>query len=308
MSVFRHRPRRRAFTLIELLIVIAIVAVLVGLILPAVQRARESAARVKCANNLKQMGLACHMVEDIYNHLPTGGWGYRWVGDATRPSGPGQPGGWIFQILPFVEGDAVYNLAVSRAGVTRMVALPVPGFNCPSRRGGGPYQNIEPYFNYGGFGAPEVARSDYAANTGHQVADEIFGGPATLAQGDDPNYPWPSTSKFTGVIFQRSMIRLLAITNGTSNTFLAGEKYLNPHDYYTGRDPSDNENLYVGFDNDICRTTASPPLRDRAGYLNEYIFGSNHPSGVNMLYCDGSVHHISWDVDPGIFSRAGNRN
>jgi prepilin-type processing-associated H-X9-DG protein len=65
----------------------------------------------------------------------------------------------------------------------------------------------------------------------------------------------------------------------------------------------DNENLYVGMDNDIFRSTASPPQRDRAGYTNEIIFGSNHPTGVNMLYCDGSVHHIGWDVDPRVFAR-----
>ena len=305
----RRPPRRGGFTLIELLVVIAIIAILIGLLLPAVQKIREAAARIQCANNLKQMGLGCHLHQHTYGILPSGGWGWLWVGDPSRGAGPRQPGGWVYSILPYVEQQALYNLSTDAAGARQLCGTPLKLFNCPSRRTGGPYPGgTSFYYNCGGFTATEKARTDYAACSGDQAPDEIYPGPSSLAQGDSGSYNWPSTAAFTGVVFQRSEIALTDVRNGTSNTFLAGEKYLNPHDYYTGRDPSDNENLYVGFDNDICRTTASPPLRDRAGYLNEYIFGSNHPSGVNMLYCDGSVHHISWDVDPGIFSRAGNRN
>jgi prepilin-type N-terminal cleavage/methylation domain-containing protein len=150
MSLRDPLRRRRAFSLTELLFVIAIIGIVIALLLPAVHRVRESAARVKCANNLKQVGLACHMVDSIYLHLPTGGWGYLWVGDATRPSGPSQPGGWIFQVLPFVEQESVFNLAVSRAGVVQMVGTPLGLFNCSSRRTGGPYQHTGTYCNYGG--------------------------------------------------------------------------------------------------------------------------------------------------------------
>ena len=98
------------------------------------------------------------------------------------------------------------------------------------------------------------------------------------------------------------------ITNGTSNTYLFGEKYLNPDNYATGSDPGDNEAMYVGFDNDINRNTASVPLRDRPGYSNTFVFGSMHLGGVNMSYCDGSVQAISYNIDPAVFKRAGNRN
>jgi prepilin-type processing-associated H-X9-DG protein len=272
---------------------------------------REAAARTQCANNLKQIGLACHSIHDTYGHLPGGGWTRSWVGDATRDCGPRQPGGWIFQILPFLEQQSLQSLAIDIAGVTEMVGVPVPTLNCPSRRKGGPYPNSIinfKYYNYGGFTAPLMARNDYAANCGDEPVDELPYGPTTLAQGDDPAFPWPDTSVFTGVVFQRSTVRLTDILNGTSNTFLAGDKYLDPDNWTTGNDGADNENMYIGMDNDIQRCTYYPPQRDQPGLSNGLIFGSNHPSGVNMLYCDGSVQHVSYAVDRNVFRRSGNRD
>jgi prepilin-type N-terminal cleavage/methylation domain-containing protein/prepilin-type processing-associated H-X9-DG protein len=302
-----HRSRR-GYTLVEVLVVIVIIGILLGLLLPAVQKAREAASRLRCANNLRQMGLAVHMSHDISGTLPSGGWGWNWVGDPSRGSGVSQPGGWVYQILPFVEQNAIYEMATSAADDVRMVAIPRALFNCPSRRTGGPYPAHSNFRNFGGHAVTRCARGDYAACAGDQVADEIYGGPLSLEQGDDPAYPWPSTARFTGVVFQRSTVRLVNITNGTSNTFLAGEKYLNPDHYANGRDGGDNENLYVGFDNDVSRETQYPPHQDRAGVTDPYVFGSAHPSGVNMVHCDGSVEHISFSVEPAVFRRAGNRN
>jgi prepilin-type N-terminal cleavage/methylation domain-containing protein len=308
------RPaKRRGFTLIELLVVIAIIAVLIGLLLPAVQKVREAAARTKCANNLHQMGIACHKHVDAYSFLPTGGWGWNWVGEANRGCDQSQPGGWIFQILPDMEQDNLYKLAdgVNVANYEKLIGTPVPAFNCPSRRLGGPFPGNSTYYNPGtggSFVSSVQARSDYAACAGDGAADEIFGGPATLAQGDVASF-WPSTSGYTGVIFQRSLIRLTDIKNGTSNTYMIGEKYLNPNNYYTGADPSDNESMFVGFDNDIFRVTDSvyPPMQDRPGVQNTFAFGSAHPAGLNMLRADGSVSFVSYQVDLAVFMRAGNR-
>jgi prepilin-type processing-associated H-X9-DG protein len=249
------------------------------------------------------------MVHDTYGQLPGGGWAFNWVGDATRDCGPRQPGGWIFQILPFLEQQSLYRLAIDIPGVTQMVATPVPTLKCPSRRGGGPYPNSSGivYRNYGGFTAPLMARSDYAASSGDQPVSPNPKGPTTLAQGDNPNFPWPDTSVYTGVVFQRSTIALTYITNGTSNTFLAGDKYLNPNNWTTGRDGADNEGMYIGMDDDVTRGTFFPPQRDQPGISNGLIFGSNHPGGVNMLYCDGAVQHVSYTVDRNVFRRSGNR-
>ena len=154
------------------------------------------------------------------------------------------------------------------------------------------------------------ARADYACCTGDQAPDEFFPGPPTLAAGDDPRFPWPDSSIFTGAIFQRSGVKLNIITsgNGTSNTFLAGEKYLNPDHYFNGADGSDNESMYVGFDNDIARSTDYPPMKDRPGVTSTFAFGSAHTAGLNMLYCDGSVSYIAFSIDPAVFLRAGNRH
>ncbi|MFM7244212.1 MAG: type II secretion system protein, partial [Planctomycetaceae bacterium] len=108
--IVRQRNARRGFTLVELLVVIAIIAVLIGLLLPAVQSARESSRRTHCVNNVKQMATAALSHEQQHGFFPSGGWGYRWVGDADRGFGRNQPGGWLYSCLPFLEQQVVWQL------------------------------------------------------------------------------------------------------------------------------------------------------------------------------------------------------
>jgi prepilin-type N-terminal cleavage/methylation domain-containing protein/prepilin-type processing-associated H-X9-DG protein len=305
------RRQRSAFTLIELLVVIAIIAVLIGLLLPAVQKVREASARASCQNNLKQIGIGCHNHISVYGALPSGGWGWNWVGEGNRSADYSQPGGWLFQILPDVEQDNLYKLAAgSAANYSQMVATPVKIFNCPSRRTGGPYPNSinGTYANLTPAFAPtQMARTDYAACAGDVNADEIDGGPSSLAAGDNPNFNWGNTTQFHGVIYRRSLVRPTDILNGLSNTYLVGEKYLNPQNYLTGSDPGDNESMYVGMDNDIFRDTANPPIEDKWGTQDTQRFGSAHAFGINMLMCDGSVQVISYSINPAAFKAAGRR-
>lgn len=155
---------------------------------------------------------------------------------------------------------------------------------------------------------PTVIRTDYAANAGSQDVNEFISGPFTRAEGMSPTYPWPSTAGLTGVSFQRSMILLAEIVDGTSSTFLVGEKYLNPDHYESGNDNADNECALSGFDNDNFRVTFSPPLRERRGLGDTKRFCSAHPSTVNMAFYDGSVHSVSYEIDGVVFRAMGSRN
>ena len=119
-------------------------------------------------------------------------------------------------------------------------------------------------------------------------------------------------ASWTGVIYQRSETRITDVTNGTSNTYLLGEKYLQPEHYKDGQDGSDNEHMYIGADNDLnrivfCTATQYRPVQDKKGYSNTKIFGSAHVGAFNMLYCDGRVEAVSYDVDPAVHMRAGDR-
>jgi prepilin-type N-terminal cleavage/methylation domain-containing protein len=113
---------RSGFTLVEVLVVIAIVGVLVAILLPAVQMARESARRSSCANNLKQLGVAVLLHEHSHGTLPTGGWGPDWVGDPRAGFGPKQPGGWIYNILPYLEQQNLHDLGKGLSAYPRTFA------------------------------------------------------------------------------------------------------------------------------------------------------------------------------------------
>ena len=306
----RLLQKQRAFTLVELLVVIAIIGVLVALLLPAVQAARESARRTQCTNHLKQMSLAFHNHADTYGFYPTGGWGWDYVGDPDLGFDENQPGGWTYNILPFIEQKAVREIGIGQTGplkqqeLERLVTIPIKFYNCPSKRQSKVYPvTVKPV------NAPNVsygAKLDYCVNVGDGTGNQNNGG-----------FPASNPDIWTGLIHDRSKVRLSQVTDGLSNTFMVGEKYLDPTHYTTGADLADNENLYVGFDNDNCRSTPAnyfPPRRDSktppapwTTSKNLYIYGSAHPAGFNVGLCDGSVRVITYEIDKDSFRRWGNR-
>ena len=163
--------KRCAFTLVELLVVIAIIGILIGLLLPAINAAREAGRRTQCLNQVKQMGLACMTHESTNGFLPTDGWSYYWSGDPDRGYTRAQPGGWIYNILPFMEYKSVHDLgaglslAAKRPLLAQIAATVIPTIICPSRRPAKLYPNAN--------GAtcnadtpPQAAHTDYASNAG----------------------------------------------------------------------------------------------------------------------------------------------
>ena len=117
-------PRRAAgFTLIELLVVITIIGILISLLLPAVQAAREAARRLQCQNNLKQLALGCLNHEQAQGFLPTGGWIWIWAGDPDRGFTRRQCGGWVYNILPYIEQQALHDLGMGQNPTDKMAAL-----------------------------------------------------------------------------------------------------------------------------------------------------------------------------------------
>ena len=310
--------------MVELLVVITIIGILISLLMPAVQSAREAARSVQCQNNLKQMGLAALNHESQNRFLPTGGWGWDWIGDPNQGYGLNQPGGWLYNILPFCDQENLYNQGVGmpsgssqqQAALVVQVTTPVAFFNCPTRRQAILYTNV-----IGGFincpnNVSNVMRSDYAANCGDANNDQYFGGPGSISAGDSgtiANGAWHNTvtDGLTGISYERSQVKMANITDGTSNTYMFGEKYLIPDDYFNGEDGSDNECSMVGYDNDLYRCgpsgTVPAVLQDTPGLSDQMRFGSAHPNGVKFVFCDGSVHNISFYIDSLTHSRLCNR-
>ncbi len=154
-----------------------------------------------------------------------------------------------------------------------------------------------------------VARSDYAANCGDYARCEIDGGPGWGGTLPLPSPPATPTEE-TGISYRCSRVPIAQVIDGTSNTIAVGEKYLPKQNYENGADAADNENMYVGYDNDLYRSTNGVyglPHQDSEGVANQLVYGSVHPAGFNAVFCDGSVHVIQYTIDALVYNCLGNR-
>lgn len=290
----RHLDPRCGFTLIELLVVMGIFSVLMGLLLSAVQQARAAAARMKCTNNLKQIGLACHTYHDTQGSLPPG----------HRSSSPNEPfplSGWPLSLLPYLEQAPLFANAQSAYRQTQNpflnpphtgLATVVPTYVCPS-------DPLSASAQWAQTSQVFAAFTDYLGVAGKDYASR------------------------DGVLYQNSHIRFADISDGTSNTLLVGERPISGDFQYgwwyagIGQNFTGSTDMILGVREvnllpvtpTSCGPGASSFSPGRSGSpCNIFHFWSYHPGGANFVLVDGSVHFLPYSANPimpALASRAG---
>ncbi len=305
------RRRRFGFTLIELLVVIAIIGVLIALLLPAVQKVRETANRTKCKNNLKQIGLAFLNHATQRGIFPPGG------NDGDPPpnynaSGipyvhTDQTGGWGFNILPYIEGEIAYRggtATTNRERVKVAVGTLNPVFFCPSRRL--PMRYL--------YASPPCPSAFLTGIPGSSASDkDVYTVPCDYAA---------SNLDGTGIVRKtyqnpQNLVRMVDVTSGLSNTLAVAEKRMELSKLAAAQEcEDDNQGYSVGYDEDTVRFTADPkrpPAPDYWGNkdyndVGNQAFGSSHSGIFQAVFADGSVHAISYSIHFATFKALGDIN
>jgi prepilin-type processing-associated H-X9-DG protein len=237
------------------------------------------------------------------------------------------------------DGNGEMDTPRQLEAIRDLIKTPLTLLRCPSRRSGAPlpktangprgaasyaYNAADDTAARGSQAFPLAGRSDYAVNCGDQNVsgnpwNEINQNPASLTAAKTLNWCVVGTTGRTrtpvnecgpsinGISFQRSEVGAQHVSDGTSKTYLIGEKYLNPVDYETGSDPGDNETWCTGYNNDTFRNAYNPPVQDTAGFASTFRFGSIHSGGFNMSFCDAHVEVIAYDIDVDVHRMNGNR-
>jgi prepilin-type N-terminal cleavage/methylation domain-containing protein len=309
-----RRTSRTAFTLVELLVVIAIIAVLIGLLLPAVQAARESARRMACGNNVKQMSLAFQVYNDVKKRLPY-----------ARSSNNLRAHSWVVRMLPFVEQEPAYrrftsplpglnphwggvhDLSNTTFQATGALKTQIPAMLCPSSARTTRF-TTEAVPGGGGF------CGDYAVNTGHNQIKKADGTidydpPSYQSTGPFPLAPGYSAVSGVGLVNTNPGLRFKDIADGVGKTIFIGEKHIPPDQFgkqgydntlYATENPGLNSSTRMCLDAGVALSPA-----DTAATTN--YFGSYHPDVLVIGFGDGRVETISKSIAGSVLSLLGQR-
>lgn len=309
---------RRGFTLVELLVVIAIIGILVGLLLPAVQSAREAARRITCKNRLKQLGLALHQYHDVHRVFPSG---YFANGVTARDPASAESGhgfSWASVTLPFVDQTPLHDRLnfgedCRTPDNVSLGATSLSVFRCPSDSG--KHRDQFPVTSAGQ--SYDLALANYVGILGY--------GSVTMTPGA-PMEP--------GVFYRNSNVRIADIRDGTSNTIMVGERS-QVHDFLPGEPVEAPSTWYAAIPR-AMRPAGMPgmmsmmregpgslvlghvgqpgmgsmmPMHHTPNHTNHIVnFSSQHPDGMHFVGCDGSVHFLAASIEFELFRRLGQRS